>query len=459
MNGVERKQAESLMSRHERVSAWTRFCHQVFIILMIFGVCGDGIAIAETLTLQQRIDNASPGSVLHLPAGVYRENIVIDKPVSLVADHDAIIDAGDKGDVIRVRAPDVTIKGLVIKNSGKNLTDMNAGIFAEKNAKNLHLENNRFDHNGFGIWLDACYGARVIDNTIYGTPEIRSQDRGNGIHLYAVQQTLVKGNEITRTRDGIYIDSSNHNRLQGNLMYDLRYGIHYMYAYHNEVIDNVTRNTRTGYALMQSKYLTVIGNRSEADRNYGILMNYIVHSEIAGNRVIDTEKGRAFVTGGDDVVGADGKGLFVYNAQFNRIHHNSFENADIGIHLTAGSENNAIYNNAFIGNRVQVKYVATREQEWSWEGQGNFWSDYLGWDVNADGIGDKPYEPNDAVDKLLWKYPVARILMSSPSIETLRWVQTQFPVFKPQGVKDSYPLMLKPDTSNIPLSLKELSER
>jgi nitrous oxidase accessory protein len=36
--------------------------------------------------------------------------------------------------------------------------------------------------------------------------------------------------------------------------------------------------------------------------------------------------------------------------------------------------------------------------------------------------------------------------MHSPAIQTLRWVQRQFPVFRPQGVRDSYPLMVEPDT-------------
>jgi len=31
--------------------------------------------------------------------------------------------------------------------------------------------------------------------------------------------------------------------------------------------------------------------------------------------------------------------------------------------------------------------------------------------------------------------------MDSPAILILRWVQKQFPVLKPPGVKDSYPLM------------------
>ncbi|NIP42086.1 MAG: copper-binding protein, partial [Gammaproteobacteria bacterium] len=67
------------------------------------------------------------------------------------------------------------------------------------------------------------------------------------------------------------------------------------------------------------------------------------------------------------------------------------------------SEDNTLYENNFIQNRVQVKYVATRRQEWSHNGIGNYWSDYLGWDMNADGIGDRPYEPNDGVDRMLWK--------------------------------------------------------
>lgn len=65
----------------------------------------------------------------------------------------------------------------------------------------------------------------------------------------------------------------------------------------------------------------------------------------------------------------------------------------------------------------------------------------MGWDRNNDGIGDRPFEPNDNVDKLLWKYPLAKLLMNSPSVQILRWAQMQFPVFKSPGITDSYPLM------------------
>ena len=149
------------------------------------------------------------------------------------------------------------------------------------------------------------------------------------------------------------------------------------------------------------------------------------------------------------VPGAEGKAIFIYNSLFNQITGNLFSSSDLGIHLTAGSEDNRFSGNAFISNKEQVKYVSNRLQDWSHEGRGNYWSDYLGWDLDNDGIGDTHYHPNDGIDMLLWKYPSARVLMNSPAVETLRWVQRQFPVFRPPGVSDSRPLMNSP----YPLSL------
>jgi nitrous oxidase accessory protein len=286
----------------------------------------------------------------------------------------------------------------------------------------------------------------LIGNRIDGDASVRSQDRGNGIHLYAVTGARILDNHVSDTRDGIYIDTSNGNHLEGNVLEDLRYGVHYMFANDNSVIGNVTRRTRTGYALMQSRKLTVIGNRSEQDENYGILMNYITYSTLRDNLVTDVRSG---ATGDSMISGAEGKALFIYNSLFNSIENNRFEHSALGIHLTAGSEDNRIAGNAFVANQQQVKYVANRTQEWSVDGRGNYWSDYLGWDRNDDGLGDVAYEPNDNVDRLLWLYPQVRLLMNSPSIEVLRWVQRAFPVVKSPGVQDSHPLMRPPTHSLI----------
>ena len=39
-----------------------------------------------------------------------------------------------------------------------------------------------------------------------------------------------------------------------------------------------------------------------------------------------------------------------------------------------------------------------------------------------------------------------KMIMDSPVVLILRWVQKEFPVLKPPGVKDSFPLMSSPIT-------------
>ncbi len=376
-----------------------------------------------------------------LPAGEYRGQFSIDEPMQFSCAPGAVLQAQGEGNGLLISAANVSVDGCTLLDWGRDLTAMNAGIFIQPKAHDVKIRNSHLRGAGFGIWVDGSKDVSLIGNEIEGDSSVRSQDRGNGIHLYAVSGARIIDNQVRHARDGIYIDTSNGNHLEGNVLEDLRYGVHYMFANDNRVIGNVTRRTRTGYALMQSRKLEVIGNRSEQDENYGILMNYITYSTIRDNQVSDVRSGS---TGDSMISGAEGKALFIYNSLFNSIENNRFEHSALGIHLTAGSEDNRIVGNAFVGNQQQVKYVANRTQEWSIAGRGNYWSDYLGWDRNDDGLGDVAYEPNDNVDRLLWLYPQVRLLMNSPSIEVLRWVQRAFPVVKSPGVQDSHPLMKPP---------------
>ncbi|MCP3674004.1 MAG: nitrous oxide reductase family maturation protein NosD [Gammaproteobacteria bacterium] len=389
------------------------------------------------------IRDAKVGDELRLTKGVYKGNFIIDKPLHLNCQDGAELDGNHQSNTLTIKAANVTIENCKIINWGDDLTLMNAGIFVEKTAANITIKNNYMKGDTFGMWIDSTPRALIINNKIEGNLTIRSQDRGNGIHLFNVTNALVEYNEVWHTRDGIYIDTSNNNQLINNELHDLRYGIHYMYSYNNLIKKNVTRRTRTGYAFMQSKFLTVEDNRSENDTNYGILMNFITNSTLSGNQIVDTHQQQG--AGGESYIkGAEGRALFIYNAHFNTVKNNLLTRSDIAIHLTAGSEDNKIYGNYFVKNKQQVKYVANREVEWSFEGQGNFWSDYQGWDRNFDGIGDEAFEPNDGIDKILWKYPTANVLINSPAVQTLRWVQKKFPVLKSPGIKDSYPLMKNP---------------
>jgi nitrous oxidase accessory protein len=396
-------------------------------------------------SLEQAVAAAAPGATLSVSAGVHAVHLKLDKPVTLIGEPGAILDGGGRGDIVRISASNVTVRGLTLRHSGSDLTAMNAGIFIERHAHDVVISGNRIEDSLFGVYLDGAANVRVERNVIRGLRYLRVADRGDGIHLWNDTGCSIEDNDIAGTRDGIYVYVSPRNTIARNVVHDVRYGIHYMYSQHNLLLDNISRGNLAGYALMSSDHLKVIGNTSENESSYGFLLNYISHSEIAGNRVYRIN-GQGDGAGGT-IDGTDGKGLFVYLSQFNSFHDNLVADSQIGIHVTAGSENNRLWGNRFVDNRIQVKYVQNLAQEWSANRRGNFWSDYLGWDLDADGIGDIPFRPNDGVDVLLWKYPSARNLMSSPAVLLLRYVQRAFPVFTPPSVQDSHPLMKAPRSS------------
>lgn len=392
--------------------------------------------------LAQAVVHAAPGAVIQVAPGVHHVHLRIDKPLTLVGTPGAVLDGDGTGDVIRIAGPDVSVRDLEIRGSGTDLTAMNAAVFVEQNARRVAIEGNSIHDVLFGVYLNGPSDVRVAHNRITGIASLRSPDRGDGIHLWSDSNVDVTGNEVFGTRDGIYIYISSHNRIVGNRIHDVRYGVHYMYSHQNVLADNVTQDTRAGFALMQSRDLTVTGNRSIGDTTYGMLLNYVTYSTFSGNTIsgVKGEKDAA----GNTLPGGEGKGIFVYNSEFNHIVGNDILRCPIGIHITAGSEGNRVYGNAFVDNRVQMQYVQNIAEEWSWQGHGNYWSDYVGWDMNNDGIGDTPFRPNDGVDILFWKYPNARALMASPAILILRYVQRAFPVFTPPSVSDSHPLMKRP---------------
>jgi len=403
--------------------------------------------------LQQVLDNSQDGDTISLGAGRYLGNFVINKQITLrgvnLNKTKAIIDAQGSGHALTLKNSYITIANLNIVNWGDDLTEQNSAIYSnekvdKKRAIGLVIKNNILSGDGFGIWLNQVTKANIFNNKIKGNIKLRSADRGNGIQVANVTHSHVYQNETYETRDGIYVISSQNNLIENNTMHDLRYGIHYMYSYDNTVKNNTAYSTRAGYALMSSRRLTITGNKTIDSEDYGFLLNFITQSTFSNNYIKNV-----WTKAEHKIIGREGKGLFVYNSGYNTLTGNIIDTAEIGIHLTAGSENIKIFGNSFINNPTQVKYVSNKKQEWSKDGWGNYWSNYLGWDMNNDGIGDAIFEPNDGIDKLVWQYPEMKMIMDSPAILILRWVQKQFPVLKPPGVKDSYPLMKSPHLNGL----------
>ena len=379
---------------------------------------GDGV-------LQAAIDSAKTGDKLILESGIYTGSINIHRQLSLSGDKSSIIDGGGKSHVIKVSAPDVLIKGLSIRNSGDDLDSEDSGIFVTKKGDRVRVENNFFENNLIGVYLKGPESAVVSGNEIIGSQFHRMNDRGNGIHLWNTPGSIIKNNDIRYGRDGIFVMTSRDNVFHGNRLRDLRFAIHYMYTSDSEVSDNISINNHVGYALMFSDRINAKNNLSNGDKERGMFFNFANYSVIEGNQI----------RGGAE------KCVFIYNANYNQINNNSFADCQIGIHFTAGSKSNEVYSNAFINNRTQVKYVGTRYIEWSKNGSGNYWSDNVAFDIDGNGIADQAYKPNDLVDQIVWRHPLAKLLLNSPAVQVLKWAQSEFPGIHPGGITDVAPLM------------------
>lgn len=390
------------------------------------------IHVSADQNLQEAIDQASPGDHIHLASGTYAGNFVIGTPLTLSGpeDRSAVIKGPGKGRPLWIQAPDVTVQQLTVRGSGMSLFDMDAAIFLDKEAHSALIQHNDILDNLIGVYIWGPNNALVQKNRVVGNQTLRRNERGNGIQLWNTPGSEVVGNDIRSGRDGIYVNASKHNSFRDNEFRDVRFSVHYMFTQDSEVRGNVSYHNEIGYALMYSERLVIEDNIAVGSEDHGLLLNSVNRSTIRRNQIIGAEKC-----------------LFYYSANINVVQDNRFEQCDIGVHFTAGSEQNTLNNNAFINNQTQVMYVGTRHLEWSEDGKGNYWSDNTAFDLDGDGIADTAYRPNNVMDQVLWRAPMAKLLLNSPATQVIKWAQAQFPAIHPGGIIDSAPLMQPPSST------------
>ena len=373
--------------------------------------------------LSAAVAAAAPGDVVEVQRGVYRANLLIDKPLTLRGLDRPTIDGGMQGDTIRVTATDVVIEGLIVRNSGASLKEQNAGIYLYPGAHRAVVQHCDLAYNLFGLWIEKANDVRIEGNLITGKRDLASSQRGNGIQLYNTRRAQIIGNNISFVRDALYIDVSHNALFRGNQLHHSRYGTHYMTSYHNVWENNDTYYNRGGLALMEVREQVVRGNRAWGNSDHGIMLRSVQDAVVEGN-----------------IVAGNNRGFFIYDVEYATLTNNLVVDNVVGVHLSAGSTRNVVEGNDFIGNREQVRYVGARDMPWGGK-QGNHWSNYLGWDRDGDGVGDVPYEANDMVDRLTWRHPSVKLLLASPAVQALRLVGRQFPILRAPSVVDPHPRM------------------
>jgi nitrous oxidase accessory protein len=383
-------------------------------------------AESDRENLQAILDSAVPGDVIELGPGRYDGPIRIEKRLTLRG-RGGVIHGGGVGTPLVVVAPGVRIEGLVVQGSGEDVGAPDTCIYLVASATGAVVRGNTLRDCAFGIWVHETDGAQIENNRIWGRKGVRVSDRGNGIHLFNASNLAVIDNEVYDVRDGIYVSATENSLIEGNLAERVRFGVHYMYSYDNVLRDNVMSHNTLGIALMESHNLIVEGNRAFGNRREGLLFRDLRNSEIRRN-----------------LLERNGNGMFFYSSTGNVIEDNLLLENEIGLKIWAGTRRNRMEGNVIRGNREQVFYVGAEDQVWGESGRGNYWGDYLGWDQDGDGIGDRPHRVDSFTAGLLYRYPSATLLLRSPALEILSHMADRLPMLRTPTIVDRSPLLAEP---------------
>ena len=262
-----------------------------------------GIGSDNYTTIQGAINAANPGDTIFVYSGTYKENIIISKSLSLVAeDRDAtIVDGEDDTSVFYVNADSVSITGFTITNSSHHWFVTHAGIVLY-DSRDCVISNNTFFFNLIGIHLDQS------DNN------------------------LVMNNDISGNVAGISLDRSSWNTIVNNQVHNEHGGIGLVYSTHNKITNNI---------LLDS-YVEIVGNQPEHWNTHTIDMTNTLNGKpvqywknVAGG-VIPTGAGQVILANTTDVIVED----------------QVFDESPVGIQM-GFSSGSLIRRNVFHPNNVQ----------------------------------------------------------------------------------------------------------
>jgi parallel beta-helix repeat protein len=203
----------------------------------------------------------SEGDVISVKAGVYAENLVVNKTLSIVGQNEAttIIDGSGGGTVVNITCDNVTLSGFTIRNSGPAST---AGVYLG-NVGNCSIDDNTITGNYYGIYLNYSSSNTLRNNII----------NSNSYNLG------IDGNETTHFINNI--DSS--NTINGEKVYYL--------IGNNDLNINPSTYPNVGYlALVNCKRITV-QNLSLSNNGNGILLVNTQNSTLIGNTVTNSIEG------------------------------------------------------------------------------------------------------------------------------------------------------------------------
>jgi len=236
-------------------------------------------------TIQDAINESENGHTLIVAPGIYRENIIVNKSVtirSISGPNYTIVEAlAPNKPVFYITADQVRVSGFTIKDATKS-----AGVLL-KNAEFCMISSNRLVNNSWGIKVEySSHYVRIINNDIKNDPGDCSLLKGfaAGISLRGVRSKIIN-NRVTECPIGIFLSFTHSNEVRDNNVTNNSRGVYLVGSSDNILEKNKITRNKVGIALeASSNNNTVVSNYIAGNSIYQI-------HEVNSYNIIKNNKG------------------------------------------------------------------------------------------------------------------------------------------------------------------------
>jgi nitrous oxidase accessory protein len=401
--------------------------HLIFFLFIVISLQAKQIEVCKTCeisTLKEAIKLAENGDEIFLKKGIYQENdIEIYKEIKIYGEEGTVIDGNNQGNILHISANNFELKNLKIINVNVSYTKDYAAVKIVR-SENFTIENVVLDQIFFGILIEKSKFGKVLNCKLSSTAKDEANS-GNGIHIWHSDNMEVIGNEVFGMRDGIYFEFVSESTIQNNLSHNnIRYGLHFMFSNNDTYFNNEFKNNGAGVAVMFSKFITMYQNKFShnwGSASYGLLLKEIYDTQIYNN-IFE-----------ENTIGIKGEGCTRINYKNNIFLRNGW-----AIKIAGACYANIFENNDFMHNSLDLAYN-TKVNDNKFEN--NYWSEYTGYDLDKDGVGDVPYRPVKLFSYIVNQTPEALVLLRSLFVDIINFSEKVSPVFTPDNLLDEKPIM------------------
>lgn len=377
-------------------------------------------------TIKEAISIAENGDTILVKAGIYKESaILISKEIHLIGEDNPVVDGENKETIFSIEANNFSISGFTIRNVGKSYVKDYAAILVSR-SRYFEISNNKFENVFFGILIEKSHYGVIKNNNVTGIAKDEANS-GNGIHLWHCSNMRIEQNYVSGLRDGIYFEFVKKSSISNNTSENnIRYGLHFMFSNNDEYHHNEFRNNGAGVAVMFSKFIQMHHNTFHYNwgmASYGLLLKEIYDAQIENNYFEQNTIG-----------------INIENCSRINYINNHFVRNGWAVKVSGGCYANVFELNNFLSNSFDLSYNSKLNDN---RFEGNYWSEYTGYDLDKNGIGDIPYRPVKLFSYVVNRTPETLVLLRSLFVDIINFSEKVSPVFTPNELIDSKPIMIR----------------